>query len=177
MGKHARHRARSSPGRRSSAPVAALGVGLAQLAAVVGGAGAGSAVAAPEPSTPTAGETPSSTPCEVTAKACVRLSTNQVWITDGEGTTMRGPFGMNKGAKKYPTPTGTFHVQRKERYHESKEYEGRQMPYSVFFDGEGRALHQGDPERESAGCVRLERDDAAYVFEHLDISDEIQIVK
>ena len=42
---------------------------------------------------------------------------------------------------------------------------------------EGRAFHQGDPSRESVGCIRMAEDDARWVFEHLDVGDSVQIVK
>lgn len=185
-------------------PLAVMGLGLAQLGTALSGAGL--AVAAPAPS-PTAeaaddggsgkgdagkgnggksegaskksddGESRDATPCAATVKACVRLSTQEVWITDGAGKVLRGPIRMNHGDRANPTPTGTFHVQRKDQYHVSQEQGGRKMPYAVFFDGEGRAFHQGDPERQSVGCIRMGEDDARWVFEHLDVGDSVQIVR
>ncbi len=50
------------------------------------------------------------------------------------------------------------------------------MPYAVFFDGNGRAFHQGSLDRRSAGCVRLGEADAKRFFEHLTPNDRVQIV-
>jgi lipoprotein-anchoring transpeptidase ErfK/SrfK len=50
------------------------------------------------------------------------------------------------------------------------------MPFAVFFDGYGRAFHQGTLDRQSAGCVRLEEPDAKRFFEHLNPNDRVQIV-
>lgn len=50
------------------------------------------------------------------------------------------------------------------------------MPFAVFFDTDGRALHQGSLHTESAGCVRLPRAAAKIFFEALEPSDIVQIV-
>lgn len=174
MAKHARRR-RGTVARRVTVPLATLGLGLAPLGVGAGALTATAAPAAPDAPAETGSGEASSAPCAKTVKACVDLSSQKVWITDGEGKVLRGPMHMNHGAKKYPTPTGDFTVQRKERYHVSREFEGRNMPYSVFFDGDGDAFHQGDPDRESAGCVRMDDGDAKFVFEHLDVGDKVEI--
>jgi hypothetical protein len=165
-------------------PLAVVGLGLAQLGVVSAGSLAATAVAAPAVTSTDDGsarspdgESGESVPCAKTVKACARLSTQEVWITDGAGKLLRGPIHMNHGEEDNPTPTGTFHVQRKDRYHVSQEQKGSKMPYAVFFDGEGRAFHQGDPSRESVGCIRMAEKDAAWVFEHLEVGDSVQIVK
>ena len=83
---------------------------------------------------------------------------------------------ITSGSREDPTPTGTTTVQRKERHHVSKETGDAPMPYSVFFDDEGRAFHSGDTAGASHGCVRLEHDDARDVFAALEPGDEVQIV-
>lgn len=175
-----RHRvARSTRCVATLVAVAGLGLGLL---GVVGTGGFTSAFADPGPGTSSGsstdeGESRSGAPCETTIKACARLSTREVWITDGAGTVLRGPMPMNHGDDENPTPTGTFHVQRKSEHHVSQEREGVPMPFSVFFDGHGRAFHQGDPERQSVGCVRMNREDARWVFQNLEVGDPVQIVR
>jgi lipoprotein-anchoring transpeptidase ErfK/SrfK len=113
-------------------------------------------------------------PCEDTADVCVDLSEQQAWLTD-DGRATSAPMDIHSGSREDPTPTGTFTVQRKERHHVSKEIDDAPMPYSVFFDDEGRAFHSGDTTRASHGCIRLERDDARDVFAALEPGDEVEI--
>ncbi|HSK60622.1 MAG TPA: L,D-transpeptidase [Actinomycetospora sp.] len=115
-------------------------------------------------------------PCESTADVCVDLSEQRAWLTD-DGRATGAPMDMRSGSREDPTPAGTFTVQRKERHHVSKENDDAPMPYSVFFDDEGRAFHSGDTARTSHGCIRLGRDDARDVFAALEPGDEVQIVR
>lgn len=153
--------------RRVGTRVAAISIGLV----AVGGLGGLGAVAMAAP----AGTAPGS-PCEVAVKACARLSTNEAWLTDGKGTVLRGPVRMNHGSPGHETPTGMFAVQRKEETHLSKEYDGARMPWSVFFDNNGRAFHGGDPARQSAGCVRMADPDAQAFYNGLQVYDKVQIL-
>ena len=153
-------------GRRVGRRVAAMVVGLIAVAGL-GGVGA-VAMAAPA--------TTSATPCAIEAKACVRLSTNEAWLTDGKGHIVHGPVRINHGAPGSDTPTGTFHIQRQEEMHLSKEYNNAKMPWSSFFDDNGRAIHGGDPARQSAGCVRMVDADAKAFYEGLAVYDTVQIL-
>ncbi|MEJ2869479.1 L,D-transpeptidase [Actinomycetospora sp. OC33-EN08] len=158
----ARHRrARSSAGLRSTAALAAA----VAVPAVV----AQPAVAAPD----TAPQR--STPCAPTADVCVDLTRHRAWLLE-DGRVVEGPVPITSGSRRSPTPTGTFAVQRKERHHVSKEIDDAPMPYSVFFDDEGRALHGGSLSRASAGCVHLDDEDARTFFRALEPGDEVQIV-
>jgi hypothetical protein len=133
----------------------------------------GVAAAAPAGTAPGVGGTPCTTP---TVRACVDLSENRAWLLDGQGTVVHGPVAVSHGGPGHETPAGDFVVQRKNRYHVSQEFERASMPYAVFFDGQGRAFHQGTLDRRSAGCVRLEQADAARFFDHLSPNDRVQIV-
>lgn len=154
-------------GRWAGSRLAALGLGLA----VLGGVGGVGAVAMAAPATP-----PAASPCEKIVKACARLSTNEAWLTDGKGNVLRGPVRMNHGSPGHETPIGMFAVQRKEETHLSKEYNNARMPWSAFFDDNGRAFHGGDPARQSAGCVRMADADAQFFFNHLEVYDKVQIL-
>ena len=72
-------------------------------------------------------------------------------------------------------PPGVFRVSFKDRDHVSSIY-GSPMPYSVFFNG-GIAFHEGDLDYESAGCVRLEHDDAVTYFDALQPGDVVEVVE
>jgi hypothetical protein len=153
-------------GRWAGSRLAALGLGLA----VLGGIGGVGAVAMAAPASP------AGSPCEKPVKACARLSTNEAWLTDGKGHVLRGPVVMNHGSPGHETPVGMFAVQRKEEVHLSKEYNNARMPWSVFFDDNGRAFHGGDPARQSAGCVRMADPDAQAFFNGLAVYDKVQIL-
>ena len=49
------------------------------------------------------------------------------------------------------------------------------MPYSVFFN-DGIAFHGGDLNEESAGCIRLDLNDAETYFNMLEPGDIIEVV-
>jgi lipoprotein-anchoring transpeptidase ErfK/SrfK len=66
------------------------------------------------------------------------------------------------------TPTGVWTAKSLARYHRSRRYDNAPMPYSVFYDGD-YAVHGtyktarlGRP--ASAGCVRLDPEHAAVLF-------------
>jgi len=134
----------------------------------------------PDPSQP-AGSKPAppgpalvaGTPCTVTARACVALDERLAWLIDG-GNVVRGPVTIQHGDAEDPTPLGTFKVQWKAEQYTSREYL-TQMPYSVFFADGGIAFHQGTQDTPSAGCVKLEREDASAFFYFLQKGDEVQI--
>ncbi len=65
-------------------------------------------------------------------------------------------------------------MQWKAEQYTSREYL-TQMPYSVFFAEGGIAFHEGAQDNPSAGCVKLEREDAKAFFYFLQVGDEVQI--
>jgi hypothetical protein len=149
---------------RLAVSVAALGLGALQLGGVAAAAPAG-------------GGGVGGTSCtDQRIKACVDISANRAWLLDGQGNVVGGPVRVSHGAEGYETPTGDFVIQWKDRDHKSREYDGASMPYSVFFDSNGRAFHGGSTDRESAGCVRMDVEDAKQFYEHLNPNDRAQIV-
>jgi hypothetical protein len=76
---------------------------------------------------------------------------------------------VSTGGAGYDTPSGTFHPFRLEKEHFSKEWDDAPMPYSMFFTGEGHAIHGSFHTkrlgtRASHGCVRLAPENAATLF-------------
>ncbi len=114
-------------------------------------------------------------PCKITAKACVSLSGKQAWLLD-EGKIVYGPVKMLPGKKEERTPVGTFRVQYKEKMHLSTEFDGAEMPNSVFFAPGGIAFHEGSLSRYSAGCVHLSSAASLKFFNTLEKGDEVQVV-
>lgn len=76
---------------------------------------------------------------------------------------------VSTGAPGYDTPSGSFRPFRMEKEHFSKEWDDAPMPYSIFFTGEGHALHgsyhvKSLGRRASHGCVRILPANAAVLF-------------
>lgn len=171
---------RQQPAPRRSRRTAALGTVLAAIAGVglAGTALAGSPAADQARAQPLV----PGTPCSVTAKACVDLDSQRSWLLQ-DGKVLRGPVGISSGGNGQETPVGhSLRVYRKEATHLSEESrlpDGRPapMPWSVFFQDGGIAFHSGSPERSSAGCVHVPADDAKAYFDHLQIGDQVQVVR
>ncbi len=76
---------------------------------------------------------------------------------------------VSTGGGKYDTPTGTYKIFRLEKDHFSKEWDDAPMPYSMFFTGQGHAIHGSYHiarlgTKASHGCVRLAPENAATLF-------------
>ena len=76
---------------------------------------------------------------------------------------------VSTGGAGYETPSGTFHPFRLEKEHFSKEWDDAPMPYSMFFTGEGHAIHGSYHikrlgTRASHGCVRLHPENAHLIY-------------
>ncbi|MBW0106751.1 L,D-transpeptidase, partial [Pseudonocardia sp. KRD-291] len=126
-------------GRRRVLAVLTVGV-------LAGVGAAGTAVAGPD--------TVDGTPCSVGTRACVDLETDQAWLIR-HGEIEYGPVTVSHGGQGEETPTGEFSVQRKDAHHRSKEFDDAPMPWAVFFAPGGIAFHEGNPQTQSAGCVRM----------------------
>ncbi|MDD7937710.1 L,D-transpeptidase [Actinomycetospora lutea] len=172
----------SSQPRRCT-PLALVTVIVSALAALLvgaGSAGAAPAPAAPAPAPVAAPAAPAlaltaGTPCDASADACVDLSSQQAWLTDGQGNITYGPVGALGGTRKYPTPTGTFSVDYKDADHVSNLYDAA-MPYSVFF-APAIAFHTGSLSERSHGCIHLGRTASKRFFANLSPGDTVQVVR
>ena len=112
------------------------------------------------------------TPCTVTARACVDLSTQKAWLFKGNAIE-RGPVDITSGGPGEETPTGNFTVAWKDRNHVNTQQ--TPMPYSVFFAQGGVAFHGGSLQRQSAGCVHLDLDEAIIFYDSLAIGAPVQV--
>jgi len=95
---------------------------------------------------------------KVSQKMTVELDGNEVY-----------KWPVSTGAPGFETPSGTFRPFRLEKEHFSKEWDDAPMPYSIFFTGQGHAVHgsyhvKSLGRRASHGCVRLHPDNAAKLF-------------
>ena len=76
---------------------------------------------------------------------------------------------VSTGAGKFKTPSGKFKPFRMEAEHFSKEWDDAPMPNSIFFTGQGHAIHGSFHTKRlgtaaSHGCVRLAPANAATLF-------------
>jgi L,D-transpeptidase catalytic domain len=77
---------------------------------------------------------------------------------------------VSTGGGQYDTPSGNYRIFRMEKEHFSKEWDDAPMPYSMFFTGQGHAIHGSYHikrlgTKASHGCVRLAPQNAAILFE------------
>ncbi|TDQ58402.1 L,D-transpeptidase-like protein [Actinomycetospora succinea] len=174
----------SSHARRCT-PLALVTVILGAVTALLVGAGTAGAAPAPAAAPPAAAPAPvaapapavaltAGTPCDASADACVDLSSQQAWLTDGQGNVTYGPVGALGGTKKYPTPTGTFSVDYKDADHVSNLYDA-DMPFSVFF-APAIAFHTGSLSQRSHGCIHLGKTASKRFFANLSPGDTVQVV-
>jgi len=73
---------------------------------------------------------------------------------------------ISSGRPGHETPTGTFTVLEKYRFHRSNKYEDAPMPYMQRLTWDGLALHAGHPHGYPAshGCIRMPEGFAAALF-------------
>jgi hypothetical protein len=119
------------------------------------------------------------TPCGLGVRACVSLRDQQAWLIENDKVTV-GPVDIATGGPGDETPVGDFVVEWKNKNHVSSEHrtpdgQPSPMPYSVFFAQGGIAFHQGDLDRASAGCVRLERKNAILFYDTLPLGAKVQV--
>jgi hypothetical protein len=120
--------------------------------------------------------------CPQAATACVDLAAHTAWLQrDGEATS--GPVEMLPGAdtfKRPPgptssaTPTGDFHVLRKDKDGYSTEFD-EPMNHAVYFAPGGIAFHEGSLTTSSNGCIHLSAQDATTFFDTLRIGDGVSV--
>ena len=97
----------------------------------------------------------------------INKSSQKMTVTvDGEETYK---WLVSTGASGYSTPSGSYRPFRMERDHFSKEWDDAPMPYSIFFTGEGHAIHGSYETRNlgrpaSHGCVRIAPKNAEKLF-------------
>jgi hypothetical protein len=143
------------------------------------GAGSGAARAARSAPADLAPALVEGTPCTVDTVACVSIGERKAWLFDN-GVISHGPVKVATGGPGQETPIGDHVVQWKNKNHKSAEYrtpdgQPSPMPYAVFFADGGVAFHEGTLTRRSAGCVRLEMDDAQHWYTYLQLGDKVQI--
>ncbi len=87
-----------------------------------------------------------------------RGSDGRFYAVDRDGNVwFTGP--ITSGANDFPTPSGIYTVLRKKRYYMSKDFPDpsgiNNMDYSIFFTHRGHALHKGNVDWMSHGCIHI----------------------
>lgn len=116
----------------------------------------------------------SNTPCPASARVCVDIDGKRTWLQQG-GETSYGPVSMSPGGAGQETPRGNFTVQYKVKDEVSRLFDNAPMPYAVYFTNNGHAFHEGTLQTQSAGCVRLNHQDAVTYFNALHPGDQVFI--
>ncbi len=122
-------------------------------------------------------------------KKLVRVNLHEQKLYAYEGDKLVWSFNCVTGRKGHLTEPGKFLVFRKEEKHFSKKYKA-EMPHSLFFSRDGKAIHaagkidveaalkrKGRDDVGSHGCVHLSPAHARTLFEWAGIGTVVEVVK
>ena len=103
------------------------------------------------------------------AAISIQIDKNAQRMTVAVDGQTRYVWPVSTGRPGYDTPNGTFKVNRMDADHQSQEWDGAPMPYTMFFDLRGHAIHGFSDVKHlglpvSHGCVRLAPPNAAALF-------------
>ncbi len=94
-------------------------------------------------------------------------SDGRFYAVDRDGTVWLSG-GISSGEEVEFTPSGKWKVLRKERFYTSKEYPeedgSNNMDYSLFFTKWGHALHKGNIDQTSHGCIHVNHADIQMLY-------------
>ncbi len=102
----------------------------------------------------------------------VDLSSQSMHVQFPDGTDETWPIAS--GRPGLDTPDGKYKPQWVDPDHVSKQYQDAPMPYAIFFDLKGHAIHGSYQKKFGAavshGCVRISVDNAKKLFEAVKVS-------
>src|SRR5215213_5403315 len=106
---------------------------------------------------------------EANAKVLITIDKSAQRMTVNVDGDTRWTWPVSTGRRGYATPSGRFTAFRMEKDHFSKEWDDAPMPNSIFFTGQGHAIHgsfhvKSLGRRASHGCVRLAPENAAKLY-------------
>jgi len=94
-------------------------------------------------------------------------SDGRFYAIDGDGTCWASGV-ISSGSKNHRTPTGVFRISYKKRKHMSSKYPDpsgiNNMDYSMFFTSRGHALHKGNENFMSHGCIHIAPKDIKMIY-------------
>jgi L,D-transpeptidase catalytic domain len=103
------------------------------------------------------------------AALAISIDKNTQRMTVAVDGQTRYVWPISTGRPGYDTPNGSFKINRMDADHLSQEWDGAPMPYTMFFDLRGHAIHGFSDIKHlglpvSHGCVRLAPSNAATLF-------------
>jgi len=94
-------------------------------------------------------------------------SDGRFYAVDRDGTVWLSG-GISSGEEIGYTPSGVWSVKHKKRFYTSKKYPeadgSNNMDYSLFFTNWGHALHKGNINSTSHGCIHVQEKDIRRLF-------------
>jgi len=108
-------------------------------------------------------------------KVVISLSSQRITYYENDVAKFSAPVSTGKAGHR--TPPGEYVISDRNRHHVSNIYHSS-MPYFQRFSFSAFGLHQGvlPGYPASAGCIRLNRDAAAFLWGKLQVGDYAQIV-
>ena len=108
-------------------------------------------------------------------RVVIGLSDQMAYLYRGD--TLMAATTISSGREDKPTPTGIFSVFNKIPMYRSKKYDNAPMPFALFFDPAGIALHAGyvGNEPNSHGCVHLPLSFAKKLYSTVDVGTPVYI--
>lgn len=92
-------------------------------------------------------------------------------------------FPILTGDDETPTPPGTYVINRKDKDYHSRKYD-IPMPYYLFFDYRGRAIHEGvvpDPDEiedlATHGCIQVEQPYMKWLYDWAEKGKTVVVVR
>ena len=99
-------------------------------------------------------------------------SDGRFYAVDKDGTVWLSG-GVSSGEEVEFTPSGKWKVLRKKRLHTSSLYPeadgSNNMDYSLFFTNWGHAIHKGNIEQTSHGCIHVGQADIQVLYKWADL--------
>jgi lipoprotein-anchoring transpeptidase ErfK/SrfK len=105
-------------------------------------------------------------------RVVVSLSDQMAYLY--RGNSLMAATAIATGRDSKPTPDGIFTVFNKTPMYHSKKYDAP-MPYALFFDPAGLALHAGSVSSKSHGCIHLPAAFAKKLYSVADIGTPVYI--
>ena len=94
-------------------------------------------------------------------------SDGRFYAVDKDGTVWLSG-GISSGEEAEFTPSGKWKVLWKKRYYTSKQYPeedgSNNMDYSLFFTKWGHAIHKGNINNTSHGCIHVKQEDIQVLY-------------
>ncbi|MEA3433691.1 MAG: L,D-transpeptidase [Campylobacterota bacterium] len=107
-------------------------------------------------------------------------SDGRFYAVDRDGTVWLSG-GISSGEEAEFTPSGKWKVVRKERFYTSKEFPeedgSNNMDYSLFFTWKGHALHKGNIDKTSHGCIHVDHVDIQMLYKWADLHMPVLVTR